>query len=286
MGEAKRRKRAGTYPKEHRGKHGKYRNSTGREMWLSTKSWLPADIKTHIGQYIIYQNDKIDYAKPDPGIDLDKMLNGTACLGLALLRWLGLEPTVKLGGIMYRAGPDPERDTFILCGPGNVGRMIGDHFLGQIRFELKDEIIDFTCCEWHRWSEYQQKKQQKQQRTQVLVDPNNAGRGGLAKGLAFRRNRWRHEPPSLIWSKAEAFTWQPTGVPEPDEVWYCPWQGPPPSWWSELEPSMARFVPNTKILVDRLALPERIHDAVNDPAGYAAKWGPRFGRATTAVGPV
>jgi hypothetical protein len=102
---------------------------------------------------------------------------------------------------------------------------------------------------------------------------------GLAKGPPARpRTRWQYEPPSLIWSKVEAFEWQPTGVPEPDKVWFCPWEGAPPPWWSQFEDDAAQVISADMhaLLIDFLALPERVHDAINDPAGYAAKWSHLF----------
>jgi hypothetical protein len=49
-----------------------------------------------------------------------------AVIGMEFLRRLGIPTHLALGGLVYRAGPDPIRDVVSYCGPGNRGQMIGD----------------------------------------------------------------------------------------------------------------------------------------------------------------
>ena len=50
--------------------------------------------------------------------------------------------------MVYRDGPDPERDVVLFCGPGNVGQMIDGNLMGHYWLEHGRDIIDFSAGDW------------------------------------------------------------------------------------------------------------------------------------------
>ena len=103
---------------------------------------------------IIFPDDlRRDIAHTVRDVEFDTHAPGGLCfyraiIGKELLRLLGITADLCLGGVVYRAGPDPERDVVSFCGPGNVGQMIDGKLLGHYWLEHGRDIIDFSAGNW------------------------------------------------------------------------------------------------------------------------------------------
>jgi hypothetical protein len=128
MGEAKRRKEAGTYPARRR------------------QSLSPGARQDIAG---IVRGRTLVIAGPAGGI-------GGTCLfralsGSLVLKTLGIEANLVAGGVLYRAGPDPARDFFIFGTPDGGGAFLpGGGLLGHVWLEAGDDLIDFSAGDWRR----------------------------------------------------------------------------------------------------------------------------------------
>ena len=47
-------------------------------------------------------------------------------LGLIILEDIGISPSMKLGGMLFRAGPELDRDVITFCNDRNVGTVTDD----------------------------------------------------------------------------------------------------------------------------------------------------------------
>src|SRR5437762_1443380 len=61
-----------------------------------------------------------------------------AVTGLELLGLLCIPARLTLGGMVYRVGPDSQRDVVAYCGEGNVGRLSEAGMLGHCWLESGD----------------------------------------------------------------------------------------------------------------------------------------------------
>ena len=114
MGEAKRRKLAGTYPQP-----------------TATSISLPGDLQRDIAQSV----RSVELRLLDEGT-MQRIVGGLcaprAIVGARLLQLLKLPAKIMLGGMIYRVGPDPVRDTVPFCGPDNQAVNITvNSFLGH-----------------------------------------------------------------------------------------------------------------------------------------------------------
>ena len=76
-----------------------------------------------------------------------------AATGARLLQRLGLPADIALGGMIYRAGPDPHRDVVAFSGPGNLGMFDPQKgLLGHYWIEVGEDVIDFSAGDWPRLS--------------------------------------------------------------------------------------------------------------------------------------
>ncbi len=127
MGEAKRRRLAGDYPK-------------GRAIVI------PDDIKRDIAKAVRC----IEWVSPDIG---GRCLQ-RAYTGLTVLTMLKIPVRFALGGMIYRCGPDKYRDVVAFCGNGNVGTVFeGKHFLGHYWLMSGNDIVDFNVGDWRQNSD-------------------------------------------------------------------------------------------------------------------------------------
>ncbi len=137
-------------------------------MILGSHSGMPDDIKADIARVV-----RIKFTDSIGG---DCVL--PAGIGYVTLGLLGFRPQVYVGGMLFRAGRDPLRDTLTFCGPGNAGQMIDDHFIGHVWLELDGELLDFSCGDWGH------------------LDP----RGELRiAGRDLPPIQWQVLPPTFVW---------------------------------------------------------------------------------------
>ena len=162
--------------------------------WFSRTSKLPTDIKEDIYKVV----SGVEFTGLDGGTCMWR--NG---VGYIALRSLGFETTFRIGGCLYRAGPNEVKDTISFCGPTNCGQFYNDVFLGHAWLEADEELIDFSCGDWKsELAEY---------------DNATAVMGPL---------QWQVDPPSLIWCYKDTLSpWRATGSPALGDVWYGPWTG-------------------------------------------------------------
>jgi hypothetical protein len=249
MGEAKRRREAA----EATGKALEYRNHIKQRdldrgnMMISSRSAIPVDIKVDVARVVC----SVEFR--------DRPFEGGLCyfraaIGFRVLRMLGWQPTATLGGVLFRAGPNPRRDVVAFCGSGNRGQMYQGRFLGHIWLNLDDDAIDFSC---HEWPQH--------------YTPKDDGLGEV---------HWECRPPSLIWASQDLFKWQPDGTPAIGEVWFCPWAGDEPKFAGNRHPfenAKEMFTDavanNIERNISNFSLVERINDIRRMPQRlYATKW--------------
>jgi hypothetical protein len=125
------------------------------------------------------------------------------------LEKLGIASVPAVGGLLYRVGPDPERDVVAFAGPDGRGHVIGGSFHGHCWLSAGDDLVDFSASDWRR---------------------KNAG--GIRRGGP--PVRWVVNPPPFIWRPATPPALPPRlrlGVP-----YYTPWGDPE---WPDLVPVFA-----------------------------------------------
>ena len=117
---------------------------------------LPRRHKQPDARPIIIPDDlrrDIAYTVRDAELDIDA--SGGLCfyraiIGREFLRLLGIAGDLCLGGMVYRAGPNPERDLVEFCGPGRVGQVIDGKLIGH--YSLERERLDRSdvrpCHPW------------------------------------------------------------------------------------------------------------------------------------------
>jgi hypothetical protein len=97
---------------------------------------------------------KSDIAKVARSIDVVLGIKGGICFFRALagyltLMELDLSAALKFGGMVYRAGPDEERDVIAFCGRNNLGWSLrGQGVLGHYFLTYGDDIVDFSVGDW------------------------------------------------------------------------------------------------------------------------------------------
>ena len=165
--------KAYTRPTEYMGPPG---NDQGG-MMINADGAIPQDIKADVARVVC--------AISFPGLDGGDCYM-RAAIGYKVLSLLGWHPEIRIGGIVFRAGPHPIRDVVSFCGPHNAGTLIGGEFFGHIWLDLDGDAVDFTGCEWRRHL--------------------GAPKDGLGPV------QWQRDPPSLIWAPEDMFDWQEDGT--------------------------------------------------------------------------
>jgi hypothetical protein len=207
-------------------RHNSARCGDEGSMMVGSNSAIDDDVKADIARVV----RSIIFKNADGGTCMWR--NG---IGYMTLRLLGFKPTVCVGGMLFRAGQDPLRDTVSFCGPGNKGQLVAGHFVGHIWLEMDSELIDFTGADWPSLDA-------------DTIELDNLG-----------TIQWKVRPPVFVWATRKLFTWQATGHPKLGEHWYGPWHGEPlPDLFDELIQSVAPF--GHTIITNLLAakLPERL----------------------------
>src|SRR5215469_6104353 len=201
MGEAKRRKLAGTYPQP-----------------TATSISLPGDLQRDIAQSV----RSVELRLLDEGT-MQRIVGGLcaprAIVGARLLQLLKLPAKIMLGGMIYRVGPDPVRDTVPFCGPDNQAVNITvNSFLGHYWVESADMVVDFSVGDW---------------RTLDLPDYNLVGASALPP------IEWHLTPPDFWWVPKEAVAQVPgERTPPFGKAYYVPWRG---LWPTAAKQAIAEF---------------------------------------------
>lgn len=127
-----------------------------------------------------------------------------AVIGFEFLRLLAIPARLALGGMVYRVGPDSQRDVVSYCGEGNVGRLCEDGgFLGHCWLESGDEVVDFSVGDWR------------------ATEPEDLGVLGPVQ--------WTIEPPDFFWlPKASVAPIAGQMTPPLGRAYYTGWRGPSP----------------------------------------------------------
>lgn len=142
----------------------------------------------------------------------------TNCAGVMCLEIIGLPAKMEIGSMVYRCGPDPERDVVAFCGPGNMGMIAPDgYFIGHIYVQSDTDLIDFSVGSWREESDKMEG---------VCVADRRPD--GTSPGPA----QWTAPPlPDFIWADraTEKAKWRKGGTPELGEWWFGPTNGPLPA---------------------------------------------------------
>jgi hypothetical protein len=118
--------------------------------------------------------------------------------------------------MVYRDGPDPERDVVLFCGPGNVGQMIDGNLMGHYWLEHGRDIIDFSAGDWHG---------DMIPELEINLDPDDQSDLGPIQ--------WDVEPSEYFWLPSkETRPIRGEATPPLGRPYYTGWAGPPPSFWS------------------------------------------------------
>jgi hypothetical protein len=144
---------------------------------------------------------------------IDLVTGGGTCLfrailGHKVLSWLGIDNSVVIGAMLYRAGPHPRNDILCFCGANNEARETADGVLAHYWLIASDQLIDFAVGDWRR--------------EDVFMRDNPHDR--LPDGTALPPIQWAAPVPDFWWRPAADLTdpWRPSGEPPLGTAWYRP----------------------------------------------------------------
>ena len=150
---------------------------------------------------------KRDIAKVVRSMDFQIGTPGGLCLYRAISGWmtlmaLGIKAMPVLGGMVYRAGPDPKLDVVAFCGPGSVGRLSPSGLLAHYFIVSGNDLVDFSAGDW-------------QEDTRSVPEVLPSGVASLPPVC------WTAPPPDFFWAERSNFTPQ-IGALSPDlgRAWY------------------------------------------------------------------
>jgi hypothetical protein len=174
MGEAKRRKLAGTYPTQ-----------------ISDQTFSAAE-----REQIAAVARSLDVIIPEPG----GLCLYRALAGQAALRVLGVTAQLAVGGMIYRAGPNPLRDHFAFAGPDGGIAFHEGALLGHVWLDASGVLIDFSPGDW------------------VAVVSRTPDAGNAAQEPV----QWTAPPPPFFWGPRTNFQPSPGLLvpPQPGQAWY------------------------------------------------------------------
>jgi hypothetical protein len=179
-----------------------------------------SDVRKPVNGVSLRNDLRADIAKTVRNVDL---INGSgglcffrSVIGIEFLRLLGIPATLTLGGMVYRAGPDPRRDVVAFCGPGNVGQFIsGQGILGHYWIESGSDVIDFSVGDW---------------------------RGDMTPDLSLEPDdqlgpiQWAVDPPDFLWLPRVDLDPTPGQyAPELGKAYYTGWRGTIPAIETSLQ---------------------------------------------------
>ena len=183
---------------------------------------LPRRHKQPDARHIIIPDDlrrDIAYTVRDAELDIDApggMCFYRAIIGREFLRLLGIAGDLCLGGMVYRAGPNPERDLVEFCGPGRVGQVIDGKLIGHYWLEHGRDIIDFSAGDW---------RGDMTPELAIDLDPDDLS--------DVEPIQWHVEPPEYFWLPSrEARPIRREATPPLGRPYYTGWAGSPPINWT------------------------------------------------------
>jgi hypothetical protein len=127
-----------------KGAFGHRRSNKPLPMVSPTEAFeIPEDIKTDIATVV----RSVDWQTvvPQAGLCFFR-----AVTGWLVLTDLGIPAMPTLGGMVYRCGPDEERDTLAFCGARNAGCVLDRHFLGHYWILSGNDFVDFSVGDWRK----------------------------------------------------------------------------------------------------------------------------------------
>jgi hypothetical protein len=137
------------------------------------------------------------------------------CLvALEMMRGFDLNPSLHIGSLLYRVGPDPYRDVVAFCGRGNAGFSVDGHgnsFHAWIG--VGGDIADFAVGDWYdsaRNHDYSQEE---------ALFPRAPKLGPIQWTIAKPPNYWWRPRAELV------KPWRSEGSPELGAAWYGPFNG-------------------------------------------------------------
>jgi len=194
---------------------------------------LPDDIKISIADIVRH----FEFTVQDCGSCVARAL-----IGDATFRTCGLSSRVVAGGMLYRAGHDPMRDTIRFCLMNQMGGYLHGKLVGHVWNEIDAEIADFSSGDWVNES------------TGCAINDLGDTKYGLVE--------WHVDatPPPFIWQSARSLKseWKPHGVPKLGHIWYSGWVGNRLPDYTSHDGVIAKAMPHITAWIKELQLHERI----------------------------
>jgi hypothetical protein len=136
----------------------------------------------------------------------------------AIKRHTGLLVPLCFGAMVYRCGPEEDRDVVAFCGRANsaqVSPMGG--FLGHVWLAAGETLIDFSTADWLTEDE-----DELQRFNESLAEQERR-----EHGLTFGAFRIEARPPRYVWERflepgGIAEPWRPAGTPSLGRAYYKP----------------------------------------------------------------
>jgi hypothetical protein len=205
---------------------------------------IPDDLRRDIAQTV----RDVEFVTDAPG----GLCFYRAIIGREFLRSLDIAGDLCLGGMVYRAGPDPERDIVAFCGPGGVGQMIDGNLIGHYWIEYGRDIIDFSAGDWCG---------DMTPELALDLDPDDLSDLGPIQ--------WDVEPPEYFWLPSKEA--RPIGgkaKPALGRPYYTGWAGAPPGLLStaleEIETTLdwKALASHFRLYCQHYGLKERLSEVV------------------------
>jgi len=168
-----------------------------------------------------------------------------AILADAVFKSCHLNSRLVAGGMLYRAGYDPMRDTLRFCLPkNNLGGYLNDHLVGHIWNEIDGEIADFSCGDW------------------VAEAITQAQTDLFGHKLGFVE--WESEaiPDEFLWQPARPLksAWKTHGEPKLGRIWYTGWDRRRSPDFTRDDGVIEMATPSIENYIEELRIRERIAD--------------------------
>jgi hypothetical protein len=183
-----------------KGAFGHRRSKKPLRMVSTTEAFeIPEDIKTDIAKVVRSVNWQT--VVPEGGLCFFRCVTGWL-----VLTDLGIPAMPTLGGMVYRSGPDEERDVVAFCGPLNAGCVLDGRFFGHYWVLSGNDFVDFSVGDWR---------------------DNSTGINDYCPPGAPKLDpiQWTvPDPPDFFWTHQDTF--KASGLtPELGKAWYTGFRG-------------------------------------------------------------